>query len=333
MNPERTRPARALAEMPPDAWRAADYMIAEKGKPGAPDWPDWCLLPVGGWLACAGVSVEPGKLPDSLEPFKKAARFAALGSWRYCQSVYQYHPGLYEELMDEPFSDEELPVEVLLRLPECCPYIATPGFRMAGDIVHGVYVYLDYDMNAGIPELRMTLDLDDAISVLPLPLAYPTLRQTIDAIVGEAARMAPWFEMPLSVEMKANAVDVFVDAAARLLPLVVYLCTDKPEMYDEQARAGAKPYPRTPPRGVTARRAPAKPRIWRVGMKLGRQIRAVYQSAAGGGGKKSPHVRRGHRHKFWVGSHDGERRLIVKYLPPMDIGKPREKDKDDPTAG
>ena len=32
-----------------------------------------------------------------------------------------------------------------------------------------------------------------------------------------------------------------------------------------------------------------------------------------------PHMRRAHYHHFWTGPHDGERKLIVRWLPPIPV--------------
>lgn len=70
-------------------------------------------------------------------------------------------------------------------------------------------------------------------------------------------------------------------------------------------------------------------RKWDVGFRIGNMIRKAKQAGRSmeqnteltsrSGGTKAPHTRRGHRHHFWIGKMDGERKLILKWVAPMFI--------------
>ena len=73
------RPRDALAAVGrahPDAWRFADELRAARGAEGLPYWPDWCYMPIGGWLSIA----SRGHL--TIAAAREASILAALGAWR-----------------------------------------------------------------------------------------------------------------------------------------------------------------------------------------------------------------------------------------------------------
>ena len=60
----------------------------------------------------------------------------------------------------------------------------------------------------------------------------------------------------------------------------------------------------------------------RVGFRMGAALRAYKRNKASSerhGGTIRPHMRRAHWHHYWVGPRDGDRRRIVKWLPPIEV--------------
>ena len=64
-----------------------------------------------------------------------------------------------------------------------------------------------------------------------------------------------------------------------------------------------------------------------VGYRIGSALRRVYRkydtpSESSGKFRSSPrpHIRRAHWHSYWIGPKDGERKVILKWLPPVLVG-------------
>lgn len=56
-----------------------------------------------------------------------------------------------------------------------------------------------------------------------------------------------------------------------------------------------------------------------VGFRMGAQLRQYERTrprSVGGGGTVRPHVRRAHWHHYWVGPMGGERKLVLRWVPP-----------------
>lgn len=86
----------------------------------------------------------------------------------------------------------------------------------------------------------------------------------------------------------------------------------------------------TPNRGV--KRNNAKRRslaTWsEVGCRIGSELRAYkrYESERKPyqGGTVRPHMRRAHWHHYWIGPRDGDRKLVLKWIPPTMVGVGKE---------
>lgn len=301
----------AAGGMYPNAWKQIDIFRAGRGQ-DLPDWPSWCFLPMAAWYAIVS---EGGKMP--LERVPDVGRLAALGTWRYTQGIYRFDTDVYAALTDT-IPNGEMPVEVLLRLPEWCVYIETPGHSWLGQPLHGFWAHLEFDISSKRPELRLLLDTDDQLIPMPLHMGPWTVTEAVDRAMSEADRQA--FKA-LGVKLPPAPSDQIAAQLYGLVSLVLYLCSEEPELDDERA-PGTSPSRPTPTKTKKGWRLfPAtKPRIWTVAAKLGGQLRknpiAGDGDGDGGDRKVSPHIRQAHWHGYWLGKKDGERRFKYKWLPP-----------------
>lgn len=309
----------AAGGMYPAAWKAVESFRAGRGA-DLPDWPQWCFLPLAAWFAIVS---EGGNMPLNRVP--DVGRLAAIGTWRYSQGIYRFDESVYNALRETvPMGD--MPVDVLYRLPEWSVYIETPGADWMGTPLHGFWAHLEFDINQQKPELRLLLDTEQSLMPIPLHMGKWTITEAVDRAMQEAIKQGCALGMtrpstpPPSDDLAANLYG--------LVSLVLYLCSDEPEIDDER-EPGISPQRPTPTRTKNGWRLfPAKrPRVWSVGTELGEQLRKSAEPGETTGKTKSPHLRRPHWHGFWSGPRDGERRFNYKWLPIITVGAGGERSK------
>lgn len=303
---------------------------AGRGKDGLPDWPPYILLPMAAWYAIASERLAAGG-ELTVSQAGEISRLAAIGAWRYSQGIYRIAPELMTALLDSP-PEGKIPTDVLHRLPEWSIYIETPGMRWREIPQHGFWAHLEWDPTDEHEELRLLLDTEGGL--LPYPLH---LGGDMDAALAGFLAQA----------QKFGVVDPHEDAAirgeakelSRLLSLVLYLCSDAPEI-DGGAPGKSPQHPRpTRIKGGRKLFPAAGPTIWHVGRETAATLR-----------KSTPlphsmtertlrvHLRRGHWHGYWTGpkAKAGEtpQKFSLRWLYPLIAGgKKRKRDDDSGTEG
>lgn len=306
----------AASGLYPDAWRLIEQLRADRGRAGLPDWPAWCFLPMGGYYAIVSADSKIDRLP--LRLISDVARLAAIGTWRYSQGIYRFDDDARAALADTLLQGE-MPVEVLLRLPEWCVYIETPGMRWLDQPLAGFWSHLEWDANTQRRELRLLLlnTGSDLIAQI-LHIGSWTVTEAIDRFASEARHQASLaglqHMLPTDPE---GGIEQMSAAIQPLLALLLYLCSDEPEVVDREYPADRpqRPKPKKTKRGWRLF-APDRPRVWTVGEQLGEALRRDISNDQLTGRTVRPHLRRAHWHGFWTGPRDGERRFRYKWLPP-----------------
>lgn len=148
-----------------------------------------------------------------------------------------------------------------------------------------------------------------------IPGTSSTLNEMLDA-VNESKPVGEKLGFPKG---NSDAHDMR-DQIVPMLQLVLYLCSDEPDMPAIQ-------HPQARMRASGAVDAPKEPRIWDVGVRIGAAIRRYDNTSRGnatdGDGAHAsprPHVRRAHWHHFWTGPLSGDRKLVLHWLPPIPVG-------------
>ena len=329
MNLQKLRPYRQMLDFArqfPGAWDKANNLIL--GMP-LPDgnvferWPTYCLLPISLWRTCI---LLPGKQPKGIVAADlHMAQAAAIGSWRYSQGYYRFDSDVYTGLMTMPLGGK-LPLEAFLRLPEWCVYVETPYLAFASMPLAGVYAHLEYDVKRDEPELRLLLDLDTdrTSSFIPIPihLANITLRESLDMLFDNADRMAEniGVEKQLDASSLAKLKSMMEDLTTIILSLLLYLCSDEPEIDDERDPT-ATPKINRPVRTKHGGRVfiPERPRIWNVGKPTGSRFRSAITAYYERHGKM-PNIRQARWHDCGSESHGDERKFGYKWVPPAVVG-------------
>jgi hypothetical protein len=302
----------------PGCWKQLDSFRQGRGK-DLPHWPDWCYLPLA--ASYAVISADEGGERISLLRSGDVGRIGALAAWRPTQGIYRFDETLYQALVDTPITGD-LPVEVLMCLPEWCVYIETPGLLIDDDPLAGFFAHLEWDANTQRQELRLLLDITmpDGYLLLPIPIHLTgTLREGIKAASVEAQRQAWRLKRPDMADVLTEIPDLPFEP---LVSLVLYLCVEQADFGGE---GPAHPQPKRTKKGW--RLFPAKNiQQWDVGVRLGAALRRAAHSTQpvdqeGLRNRPRPHVRKAHWHSFWTGPKDDleQRKIKVKWLPPIPV--------------
>lgn len=303
------------------AWSGIEALRRSRGRDGLPNWPSWCFIPIAGGIAAVtgGADLASADLtPDERADIaSKGAVAAALAAWRMTKGVYRFDQDLLEALWSTPVTGD-IPSQLLRRLPEWCVYV-TVGREVPDDgLLHGAWAHLEFDVNETREELRFLLDFDAGWRTASVHLGG-SLTEGLDRMIAHSARYAP---TPLSQADAANVKARFRRAVEPLLSLLLWLCSEQPEI-EGRGRPG-NPRPVRTKRGVREFPAPG-PRTWEVGARVGAALRAARDAAKRAEGEATgrrvrPHVRRAHWHTFWTGPRSGEQTPSLRWLNPILVG-------------
>lgn len=322
MTNENSLPMQKLAEIGkqfPALNRSVNSMLQGKGK-DLPSWPEYIFLPMAAWVAIVtgGDTRKLLEFPPHTNPI---AEMTALGTWRYSQGVYRFDASLVEALSCTPL-DSLLPVEILKRLPEYCVYIESEGLKLETQpSAVGVFAHLEYDVQTHEEELRFALLREDGrLDPIIVALQEASVLECVQHVYEEENAKIRSLGRP---ELCSSVVysEAFARDVQKLISLVLYLCSDKPEV-DNVRQPGTSPSrPKLQKvKGGMALFPAQRPTVWEVGRKIGQTLRTATQTkSALGGTHASPraHVRRGHWHGYWTGPRKGQRTFILKWLHPM----------------
>jgi hypothetical protein len=246
---------------------------------------------------------------DDLKYAQELAKANAALVWRFSQGVYQFKPEIKNELLSAKIPDI-FPLEIFKRIPEWGVYIEIED-EIGGQYFYGFYAYID--LIDGRERLILLIDFvyggEDSYQYLPIELDQNV--SIIEAIITAVTR-----DVPIPENVKNDFKD-WMPQIKSMLSLLIYICQDEPEIEARDKPNNAlKPaynYPKKVKEGFKLF-MPDKPRIWRVGEKISRIIREA-KGHTGGGGKKSPHLRRAHWHGYYKGKKGEEKVFFFKFLP------------------
>ena len=243
---------RAAGKRYPDAWKQIDEFRAARGK-DLPDWPDWCFLPMSGVYAIVSGG---GDNRVSLEMIRDVGRLAALSAWRVTQGIYRFDDGLYQELT--VVSDDVKDV-ILGGIPQWCVYIETPGMKFCDNSVHGFFAHLEFDVGSGIPELRLVLDCEKELFVIPLHLEVGGLIESLDEMAVYLRKNAAAYGIPTV----GNCTQYLRSQVEPMISLLIHLCLFPYAAVNEYGQHPTNPKPKRTKKGW--RLFPAdNPTVWRV---------------------------------------------------------------------
>lgn len=286
-------------------------------------WPSWCYLPVPFVGATLGEEIAIDLNPSLVSPATFLAALA--GAWVPGRIAVRFDSDLAAALMDTPL-EAAIPVEALHRLPAWCLYLDVPELAPGT----GVFVALDPG-GLRVPGHPVCDDPDELlVAIVRDGPSKPRLMMSSvwllpGASIAESLARQDVQRSRVGVGMLEVGDDewgaVFGtsrrDALARLLSLVLYLCSAESD---------------TMQTGVPARVGHGRPsgreRVtvlsagFRVGAALrGDRVRGSSPTAEGSTGRRvKPHLRSSHWHHYWCGSDErGDRRLELRWIPPVPV--------------
>lgn len=289
------------------------------------EWPDWCGLPMAAVYAMltAGADVADAtrimsELPDGITQLQETT--AAL-LWRKSKIIYRYDSDVAQALVDQPL-DGELPREALYHLPFYCIFIEHK-FKFQGFFTVGFFAWMEYDVPSRTPELRLLYLMQDGVTVSsPVILSGGTLMDSTEALIESARKRAE--QVPDMLMPEVDCWPEEPDLVASI-NMVLYLCSTEPDIPAEGELRQRRTYN---PDG-----APKRAATLDVGTRIGAALRkaAAVQSTehsgvSSGHASPVPHIRRAHWHHFWAGPRDGDRSLVVHWLPPIPVNADDEAD-------
>lgn len=194
---------------------------------------------------------------------------SALGTWRYSQSIYRFHPDLLGALVASTIFGD-LPAEVFQRLPEWCLYVETPGLTRLGKPLEGFFVHMEYDVNTTRSELRFLFNMESGeLEIGILHIGDWKVEESVRRALEESRRQAELIGINLFQNYEPEVVvKAFAQELTGFVSIVLYICSNDPDI-DDIAR---RPEPVKTRKGM--RFFPAnKSRIVQVGNQIGEKLR------------------------------------------------------------
>lgn len=283
----------------PETGRMINLFMEGRGK-DLPDWPQWCFLPMSGFYAIVSNHINVDRL--GLFEISDVPILSALGTWRYTQSIYRFHPDLLGALAASTIFGD-LPAEMFQRLPEWCLYVETPGLTRFGKSIEGFFVHLEYDVNTSRSELRFLFNMENGeLESAILHIGNWTVEEAVRRALDESKQISEKINIDLFQNYDPEmVVKAFAEELNGFVSIVLYLCSNDPDIEDLPRRpepVKTKKGPRYFP--------PNNSRIVHVGNQVGEKLR-VQRLAGNMAGKM-----RGRWQGYWSGSD-----FVCRWIPPI----------------
>ncbi|MCF7483078.1 hypothetical protein L3V31_15290 [Vibrio sp. J1-1] len=228
MNLRPTNHLNTISKRYPGIWKNVDLFRKSKGK-DLGDWPEWCFLPMAASYAIAS---NGGGI--SLSAASDISTISALTAWRYTQGIYCFDSDVYAEIVKTTV-DKDIPVDVLYRLPEWGVYIEL----LDVDGCYGFFAHLEFDMTTKRSELRLLIDSEDMLIPIILHLGDWGVAEAIDRAVEVA-----YSRLSLLEAFMADSVEWQRGIAQKCLSLLLYLCSEKPDIERVEGNLPTNPTPK-----------------------------------------------------------------------------------------
>lgn len=285
------------------------------------EWPEWCDMPIN---VASNFLVKEERMSFQ-DAASMCAELTACYLWRKNKVIYWFDDILAQVLYAQSKDlkeQEQLPVELLMKLPFPCIYIKAPDIIEDTD---GFWAWIDYDVFSKGVELRMQWVYKAYDASIPLVLHILPGKSVMDCIQDTFSAVKEHFPDALKeLDFNDEAVKAIFEPTMIGVEMLLYLTAQNSEIVEIKKKARQKQPDEHIDKSANEIKDEANEVMeYRVGVKMGREIRKAMQyyernpDGKSTGRKVAPHMRRGHWHRFWRGPMKGKRELILKWLPPI----------------
>lgn len=276
---------------------------------------------------------------------------ASAGKWvRNHEIIYSVDTDLRDQLLRSGLPDDEIPSEVFRRLPHETPMFVLdePILVPQGDelFAYGQFIAIYMKERTGGIDVDATnadfirllwfginkrwIDngkenphwpagaIDTIIACHSISIDEPMVN--VNELLSKAMSTAPlvdegslFADHIIADEGEGGWANTTELLFAVGVMLTMYACSDEPDLINV-----------TPPASLRAsgKFKGSDLKMHDLGIRIGaalRTHRTTSGNATGTGNPVTPHVRRAHWHRFWTGPRDGERHLVLRWLPPIPV--------------
>ena len=330
---------RKVSDFLPGIWDEIEEARNIKGEAEHLEWPEWCYFP----MCLTDVLLRerwmiPGRLSEPIRAEKRemmCGYICALAPWRRSKEIYVMSEELENLLYEQ--DDAEIPSEVLLKMPYQCFYVKTNNLYFEKDKADGFFAFLDYDTFTHNSSLEFLFVMENGkIEGLNIRIDQnnieDSLRKSVDDLKKSKSKLLEdeRLQKILDNDFFINGfIDYVRKPLTNALQLVLYILAENADIKEHEERAPRRSQD-------TIRDTYKEIHKWDVGVKIAQSIRKNSVRREDGGDKsdkeakliarshKRPHMRRGHWHHYWTGPRKGERKIILRWIPPTFIGSRSE---------
>ena len=303
----------------PQFWDHMEMFHKLNGDPKLGEWHQLCYAPIA--AAISSLTAEGLSVPDATA---QAGFGAALAAWRQTKFIYEYDEALMDELITQS-EDIVIPVDVVYHMPAQALYIKYPP---NGSDVDGFLAALESDPESKENELRLylmykQLPISFAVHLIPGGTINDGIDRAIEVIRQNQAKYQDNRYESSKFDITISYINEMRIELVRMVNLFLYVCAENADIEEDSEQS--KIYRR--PSKIRDRFSEI--RKYNAGVKQGillRKLRTYKPMPAKSGTSHGthaspvPHIRRAHYHHFWTGKKDGERTLILRWIPPTLVG-------------
>ncbi len=304
----------------PEIWENLDMIHDMRGVNGIADWPDeyyMCSMTFAdNHLLCNQFNL------NMFQIMHFGMALPALAEWRKNKIVYVFDRTMETELTET--KDVEISRDMMLRLPYRCFFIKTTTLKVRESTLDGFIVNFSWDTRRQQEVVGLTPCFGD----VALETEYLLAENGIIKMTG--------IEDIDPIPEKENLKDQFLPSIyqhavnrRKVLQLILYIISENSDVIPENEKTRSYIYQKKETAFAVKDRHREIKR-WDVGTRKGPALKKAIEaykyksdkSTAGSHSGKRPHMRRAHWHRYWTGSaSSGDRKVIIKWLHPMMIGK------------
>ena len=250
-------------------------------------------------------------------------------NWYKYKQIYKFDEDFLDFIKNSD-GNEKIPTEILKTSLPCGAFFIDNRFKAGKFESDGCFVCFNEEHYSDGDELSISFyfngDTYDGKETdvfqygnIPLDLGNKSVNELL------SSKPVPNALIPEDRDLRCEVNGLISQA----LKCVIYMCASNKEVEVRKGKTGKEQY------DLKQQAKKFNIKQEEVGVRIGntiRQNRIVYERDKDAvhhtGSPKSPHLRSGHYHSFWTGKKDGseERKIILKFIPPIFVGKGKEMD-------